>query len=266
MPQTDSWSSLSPPHVGRLLPKQETSALVSYDIRWWTQGQPVPLWSSCPRIPSVTWMEQSTSLSATRRNIRACPLQLLRPTMNCQANIRWDQCLMIQGREWSSFDSIVFNRRPCTLWIRLLLWRTRRRPLWMAPCDTPMILDICLQKIPKPDNQKIFLIITSQILIGRFFVLVWGGKLHTTTAHSLMWSIQCATLPLGQLRKSALPRKEGGRDRTAVMIDHKCLSGGRKRSFEYCQGLYIIIDIDCHQLWGKTVWVRTVRRFHSIGG
>ena len=49
------------------LPKPEPSALVSCDIRWWVLGQPIPLWSSFSRIPSVSWMQQNTSLSPTRR-------------------------------------------------------------------------------------------------------------------------------------------------------------------------------------------------------
>ena len=35
------------------------------------------------------------------------------------------------------------------------------------------------------------------------------------------------------------------------MVDQISLSEGRKRSFEYCQGPCIGIDIDFHQLWGK---------------
>ena len=58
---------------------------------------------------------------------------------------------------------------------------------------------------------------------------------------------KCATLPLEQLGKSALPRKKVDRDRTKVMIDHK-KSEGRKRSFKCCQGSYMYIDIDLHQL------------------
>ena len=67
MSQTDSSSSLPPTHVGRYTPKLEPSVLVSFDFRWWVQGQHLPLWSSCLRIPSVSWMQQSTSLSTTRR-------------------------------------------------------------------------------------------------------------------------------------------------------------------------------------------------------
>ena len=41
------------------VPKLEPSALVSCDIRWWVQGQPLQLRSSCPRNPPVSWMQQS---------------------------------------------------------------------------------------------------------------------------------------------------------------------------------------------------------------
>ena len=76
MPQTDSSSSLPPTHVGRHAPKLEPSALVSSDFRWWVLGQPLPHWSSRLRIPSVYWMQQSTSLSTAQWKTRACPLQL----------------------------------------------------------------------------------------------------------------------------------------------------------------------------------------------
>ena len=76
MPSTESSSSLPPTHVGRHAPNLEPSALVSSDVRWWVQGQPLPLWSSCLRISPFSWMHQSTSRSTTRRKTQACPLQL----------------------------------------------------------------------------------------------------------------------------------------------------------------------------------------------
>ena len=47
MPKTDFWPSLSPPYVGRHPPKRQPSALISGHIRWWVQGQLLPLWWSC---------------------------------------------------------------------------------------------------------------------------------------------------------------------------------------------------------------------------
>ena len=75
MLHTDS-SSLQPPtHAARQAPKLELPALVSSNIRWF-QGQTLSLWSSCLQIPSVSWMQLSTSLSTTQWKSRACLLQL----------------------------------------------------------------------------------------------------------------------------------------------------------------------------------------------
>ena len=48
--------------------------------------------------------------------------------------------------------------------------------------------------------------------------------------------------------KSAILGKKDGRDRTKVMIECNGLSEGRKGAFKYCQGPYIDIYIDFHQL------------------
>ena len=69
-PQTASWSSLPTPHVGRQALKVEPSALVSCNTRWWVHGRPLPLWLSFQRIPSVSWMQQSSSLSTTQQKLR----------------------------------------------------------------------------------------------------------------------------------------------------------------------------------------------------
>ena len=74
MPQTDCWSSLPPLHVCRQGPKLAPSALVPCDFRWWVQDQPLPLWSSYPRIPSVSCIRKSTCLSTTWRRTRVCSL------------------------------------------------------------------------------------------------------------------------------------------------------------------------------------------------
>ena len=60
--QTDSWSSPPPPHLSTRPTKFEPLALFLSDSCWWDQGQSSLLsWSSCLRIPSVIWMQQSKS-------------------------------------------------------------------------------------------------------------------------------------------------------------------------------------------------------------
>ena len=49
-----------------------------------------------------------------------------------------------------------------------------------------------------------------------------------------------------------------------LMIDHKPLSDGHERSYVYCQGPYIDIGIDFHQLWGQTMAL--IGWFHTIAG
>ena len=74
----------------------------------------------------------------------------------------------------------------------------------------------------------------------------------------------CGTQPLGQLKKSAFPRKKPEWDWTKVIVDHKTLSEGRERYFIYCQGTAIKIDLDSHQLWSETTIL--AEWFHSVGG
>ena len=177
------------------LPKPEPSALVSCDIRWWVLGQPIPLWSSFSRIPSVSWMQQNTSLSPTRRKTDGklghvhyswrgwlethniyhmrpvlrvpvlvlvcqharwrrrwsgvslghrsgcleqypaatkrpwtmqtktmCPLRLISSTLIMDAE-RTIFHLIIRRGARPSFDMFIFNRCPCSPWVRLLLSR-----------------------------------------------------------------------------------------------------------------------------------------------
>ena len=132
----------------------------------------------------------------------------------------------------------------------------------MAHCDTPVILDISLRERQNLRSEQYFPWLQSGYWWHNCqFGL--DGKLHTATAGSWMWSTQIRQTALGQLGKSALPRKKADRHRTKVMIDHKSLSEGLKRSLKYCQRPYIDIDIAFHQLWGKTVTL--VGWFHSIG-
>ena len=49
------------------------------------------LWSSYPRIPSASWMQQFINLSTIHRKNRTRPLQLQKLTMVSSANSTWDQ-------------------------------------------------------------------------------------------------------------------------------------------------------------------------------
>ena len=75
---------------------------------------------------------------------------------------------------------------------------------------------------------------------------------------------ECSELLLGQLGKSALPQKKAHQDKTKAVVIPKSLSEYHRRLFKYCQGPYIGIDIDFHQLWGKAVTL--VGWFNTIGG
>ena len=86
-------------------------SMVICDIRWW--DKPLPLWSRCPGIPSVSWMQQSTSLLTTLQKTQANPLQLWRLTMDSSANYTWHECCWFQL--W----------RLCTN-----MWRWRRWLVW----------------------------------------------------------------------------------------------------------------------------------------
>ena len=124
---------------------------------------------------------------------------------------------MIWRKAESSFDVVVFNRCLPSPWIRLLFSRTtRRRTVQMSPSNNPIIRDILLREIPRPENQTIFSIITGRILVGLNAILVWDCYLHTATAQSWMWVYN-----LGQLETSAHPRKKADCDWTKVMTDHK---------------------------------------------
>ena len=55
----------------------------------------------------------------------------------------------------SSFNVIVFNRCPRSPWVRVLVSRTCCITFAMAPCDTPINLDISLCESPRFENWKI---------------------------------------------------------------------------------------------------------------
>ena len=55
MSQTDFWWLPPPPHVGTRAPGLETSVLVTRDICFWVQGQPLFLWRLCPDLLLCWW-------------------------------------------------------------------------------------------------------------------------------------------------------------------------------------------------------------------
>ena len=89
--------------------------------------------------------------------------------------------LMIQGRAWSVFDVIVFNRHSHSPWIRLLFSLSSWHGTFeMAACDTLAILDISLSDSPRLENQTIFSIITEGTLVGMIATIAvsrlqWNG-------------------------------------------------------------------------------------------
>ena len=157
--------------------------------------------------------------------------------------------LMIRRRAWSSFDIIVFNRCPCSPWVRLL--NIALGFLGGTVWHSSFYLHLHLRKIWEPN---IFSIITGRILVGMIATLVWDSNFHTLTAHSWMWSTQMCHTALGEIRHISATKKEGwpGLDKSDGRPKKK-LSKGRERSFKYCQWPYININTHFHQLLDKMV-------------
>ena len=67
----------------------------------------------------------------------------------------------------------------------LVVSRTRRRTYEMAPCGTPVILDISLWESTRSENRAIVSMITDRILlVSMIATLFWDGTLYTATAHN----------------------------------------------------------------------------------
>ena len=115
----------------------------------------------------------------------------------------------------------------------------------MAPCGTPVLLDICFRENPRPDNRTIFSIITDRILAG--MITIW---FEMGICIQQLLTAECTPLPWGNRGN------QHSRERR--------LNGVARDLFEYCQGLYIDINKDFYQLGGKTVTM--VGWFNSIGG
>ena len=63
---------------------------------WFDDETRVSLYLWCPRIPPVSLMQQSASLSTTWRTTGAHTLQFKRMTMDSSANSTWDECWWFQ--------------------------------------------------------------------------------------------------------------------------------------------------------------------------
>ena len=128
------------------------------------------------------------------------------------------------------------------------IWRRHhgRRTLGISPGDTPVILDISLWEIPRPDNRTI--IQAGMAWFPHEFKMVICIQRQVNAECD--WS-KFDTLPLQQLGESALPGEKAHHDRTKMMVDNKTSSEGRKRSFIYFQCASIETDLDFRQLWGK---------------
>ena len=133
----------------------------------------------------------------------------------------------------------------------------------MASCDTPVILDISLREKPRRKNWISFSIITGWLAVGMISITFSDSNLHTTTAHSWMWSTQKRHTAFGAIGEISTPEKEGWPGLEKVITDHKPLPEGRQKSSKHCQGPYNDFYIYLRRLWGKTV--ELVGWFHTIG-
>ena len=103
------------------------------------------------------------SLWAIRKNTRR-PIRLKGYTVILDATAcspSW------YGEGHSLLDVTVFNRYLCSPWVRLLVWRTWCRTFKMAPCGTPVILDIYRWESSRHKNRTIVSIITGRIWVAR---------------------------------------------------------------------------------------------------
>ena len=88
MPQTNSWSKTTATHIDTPLPGLEPWALITCDICWGVQGQPLPLWSPLFLDAAIPWhrpFNSTTILSGTA-------ITVLWAYPGTSANVRWDQC------------------------------------------------------------------------------------------------------------------------------------------------------------------------------
>ena len=79
----------------------------------------------------------------------------------------------------------------------------------MAPCDTPIILDISLWERIRLENEIVFSINRGRKLVGMTLTLVWDSNLHTTTTHSWMWSTHMRHTAFCVIGEMSTREKEG---------------------------------------------------------
>ena len=135
----------------------------------------------------------------------------------------------------------------------------------MAPCDTPLVLDISLWESPRPERLTLFSIITGWVVVDMTSVMFSDSNLHTAMAHSWMWSTQMrctafgAICEISTLEKECWPGLDGHKWWPTIKLCQRVA-----RSFlNICQGLCIDFDIYFRKLWGKTVELEGW--FHTIG-
>ena len=131
-------------------------------------------------------------------------------------------------RVWSSLDVIFFNRCPHSPWLKLLVSQIRRRTCEMAPFDTPLIPDLSLRGSRRPEKQRIFSIIVGGILLATLF---WDSNLHIVTAHSWIWWSQMQHIAFEAIGIISTLEKQDWPGQETVMVYHRELQVGRKRSF-----------------------------------
>ena len=132
----------------------------------------------------------------------------------------------------------------------------------MAHSDTLVVRDICLWESARSENLTLFSIITGCIVLGMIRIMFSDVICIQQRPTAECDQHKCATLPLQQLVKSALPRQKADQEWTKVMADHKTLLKGYQTSSKHCQGPYFDFDIGFRELWAKTV--ELVGRFHTI--
>ena len=81
--------------------------------------------------------------------------------------------------------------------------------------------------------------------------LVWDSNLHTPTAHSWIWVVQMGHV-FRLVGEISTQKEKADCVRTKMLTDHKTLSKGHESVFVYREKASFVIDIDSHQMRGKT--------------
>ena len=159
-------------------------------------------------------MMENKFLSATRfrveliRRINRNPIRLISRAqiLDTERNLF---LLMIRRRAWSSFDVIVFNQWPRSLWVRVFVSPTLRRILKWHLVTTQMILNISSRESSHSENRTIFAIITVLTLVCMNTDFVWDGNVHKMKTHSWMCSIEIRHTAFGATGEISISEKHG---------------------------------------------------------